>query len=75
MTNRKDERISMADFKMDTKNMTCLIGLKESVPLRALEYRIHTNALSKHLVETFRDKSHSWHDVAISCADFFADIG
>jgi hypothetical protein len=56
-----------------TKNMMCLIGLKENVPHRALEYRIHADALSSHLVETFKDKAHSWNDVAVACADFFAE--
>jgi len=54
------------------QNQMCLIGLKEDVPFNALEYRIHADELSLHLVKKFATRS-SWFDIAMACCDFFSE--
>ena len=53
------------------KNMACLIGLKESVPIHALAYRKHEQELCKRMME--RGKNLSWMNLARLCCDFFAE--
>jgi hypothetical protein len=56
------------------QNMICLIRSDEKVPVRALEYRVHSNELTKYLVDKFRDTPHSWDDISRACCDFFAEM-
>lgn len=51
-------------------NMACLIGLKESVPIHALAYRVHEQELCRVMMD--KGKNVSWLDLARLCCDFFA---
>lgn len=56
------------------KSMTCLIGAKEAVPMLALNYRIHKDGLCRRLMMDFKNKPHSWEDVAKKACDYFAEL-
>lgn len=55
-------------------NMTCLIGSKESVPIFALNYRLHQNDLCRKIQETIKKQNGmiSLMDEAKVACDFFA---
>lgn len=52
------------------KNMACLIGLKEDVPIHALEYRQYKEELCREMMK--HSNNLSWMDLARLCCDFFA---
>ena len=56
------------------KSMTCLIGAKEAVPMLALNYRIHKDGLCRRLMMDFKDKPHSWDNIAVKACDYFAEL-
>jgi hypothetical protein len=55
-------------------NMSCLISLKERVPVFALNYRQHELALCQHIQAKFREGNLSLMDEARLCCDYFAEI-
>jgi hypothetical protein len=55
-------------------NMACLIGLKEQVPILALNYRLHEQALCERMQKEFRNKNMSLMDEARLCCDYFAEV-
>jgi hypothetical protein len=52
---------------------TCLIGLKESVPVFALNYRKHVNELCSLIQAAHKGKPMSLYDEMILVCDFFAE--
>lgn len=56
-------------------NTECLIGLTESVPIFALNYRIHKSKLAKRFVEFSREReSTSFDQLAKIACDYFAEV-
>ena len=55
-------------------NMRCLIRSDERVPPMALQYRVHTEGLCRRLMMDFKNKPHSWEDVAKKACDYFAEL-
>lgn len=55
-------------------SMTCMIGLKECVPIFALNYRIHMEELCSYLHKRFEERPRSRIEEAKACCDYFADI-
>jgi len=55
-------------------NMSCLISLKEKVPIFALNYRQHELALCQHIQAKFKEGRLSLMDEARLACDFFAEI-
>ena len=55
-------------------NMRCLIRADEPVPVLALQYRVHTEGLCRRLMMDFKNKPHSWEDVAKKACDYFAEL-
>ena len=53
-------------------NMTCLIGLKEDVPILALNYRIHAEDLCSYIHKRFNGRARSRMDEAQAACDYFA---
>lgn len=57
-------------------NMTCLIGSKESVPIFALNYRLHQNDLCSKIQSVIKAKNGriSLMDEAVVACDYFAVV-
>lgn len=55
-------------------NTSCLIGLKEKVPIFALNYRQHELALCQHIQAKFKEGNLSLMDESRLACDFFSEI-
>lgn len=55
-------------------NMTCLIGLKEQVPILALNYRIHEDALCRLIQDSMKKGGLSLMDEARLACTYFAEV-
>jgi len=56
-------------------NMECLIGIAESVPIFALNYRLHKQKLVKRFLEISRERgSVSFDQLAKIACDYFAEV-
>ena len=55
-------------------NMSCLIGIKEQVPIFALNYRLHEQDLCQLIQESLKNGGLSLMDEARLCCDYFAEI-
>lgn len=56
------------------RNQSCLIGIKENIPILALNYRLHEIALSKALYDRQKAGPCSICDMARVACDYFAKI-
>jgi hypothetical protein len=55
-------------------NMTCLIGLKEKVPVFALNYLLHEDALCRLIQDSMKKGGLSFMDEARLCCIYFAEV-
>lgn len=55
-------------------NMACLIGLKEDVPIFALNYRVHEQDLCKRIQDAYKAGRMSIADEARLCCTYFSEL-